>query len=123
MDISKNYSTEGMDQSNTTVIIIKCLQSPLVTQSKSTCFCLELLLPLDQVCHPLDHLVHKRNFVLTHAVHVGNVAHTIICGLACEASRATCLELAVCTPLLEVRLLRRKRDHDHHGGAETGAAI
>merc|ERR1719162_251828 len=102
MDISKNYSTEGMDQSNTTVIIIKCLQSPLVTQSKSTCFCLELLLPLDQVCHTLDHLVHKFHLVLTHAVHVGNITNTIIRCLRCKSTRTTCLKFAICAPFLEV---------------------
>merc|ERR1712226_1104058 len=56
---------------------------------------LKLLLPLDQLNHPLDHLVYQGNLVLTHAIHIGYVADAVILLLRSEACRASCLQLAL----------------------------
>jgi len=39
---------------------------------------LKLLLPRDEVCHALNHLVHEGRLVLAHAIDIGDIANAVI---------------------------------------------
>merc|ERR1719321_2059445 len=86
-------------------------------------FLLELLLPIDQVDHSFDHLIHEFYFVFAHSVDVRDVADAIVSSCAGKTARAARLQLAIVAPLFEAWLLRGKWDLNHHRSTEPSAAI
>merc|ERR1712071_719205 len=52
--------------------------TPPVGADNSALLRLKLLLPLDEVCYALNHLVHERRLVLAHAIDIGDIANAVI---------------------------------------------